>query len=367
VSTWITRIDTTGSGPRVAVKDNIDVVGVPTTAGCRALADAALPPPRDAALLAGARSAGARIVGKTNLTELARSATGINDWYGAPVNPADPTRLPGGSSSGSAAAVGAGEADVALGSDTAGSIRIPSACCGTTGLKTTHGRISLEGVVLLAPSLDVVGPMARDVAGVRLGMELLEPGFTPAPSAAATLGRLRRPGVDPAIDEAVDRVLRESGIPGVDIELPGWDAATAAALLLLLAEGWELHQHLVGDPGVQERVSQQIALGGHCTPAQVADAHAVAVQWRAELDSVFGQVEAIALPTLPERAPLLSDAAADHRLVQHMAPVNLAGVPALAMPVPADGFVTSVQLIGRHGAEELLITTGQELERAATV
>jgi amidase len=367
VSTFITRLDAPGDGPRLAIKDNIDVLGVPTTAGSRAIADLAKEADQDAPLLAGARASGARVVGKTNLTELARSATGINDWFGTPTNPADATRLPGGSSSGSAVAVGAGEADVAFGSDTAGSIRIPSACCGTAGLKTTHGRVSLDGVVLLAPSLDVVGPMARDVDGVRLGMELLEPGFIPAASSARTIGRLRRPGVDPAIDEACDRVLRASELDVVDVSLPGWDDASAAALLLLLAEGWVLHQHLVGDPGVQPRVSEQIALGAYCTPEQVAHAHRSADEWRAELARMFDQVELIAVPTLTERPPLLEDRDADHRLVAHMAPVNLAGVPALALPVPADGWVTSLQVIGPHRAEELLVTTGLLLERAATV
>lgn len=367
MSTFITRLDAPGDGPRLAVKDNIDVAGVPTTAGCRAIADVAEPAMSDAPLLAGARAAGARIVGKTNMTELARSGTGINDWFGTPVNPTHPGCLPGGSSSGSAVAVGAGEADVAYGSDTAGSIRIPSACCGTTGLKTTHGRVSVAGVVALAPSLDVVGPMAKDVAGVVLGMQLLEPGFSPVDRAASTVGRLRRPGVDPDVDAAVDRVLAVSGLDVVEVELPGWDDALAAALLLLLAEGWELHQHLVGDPGVQPRVSEQIALGEYCTPDQVRQARHVAETWRAELAALLTRVQLIAMPALPVRPPRLREADADHPLVQHMAPVNLAGVPALALPVPAGDFVASLQLIGEQGDEELLVTTGSLLERAATV
>src|SRR6202453_1891349 len=123
------------TGGRLALKDLIDMEGEPTTAGCRAVAARAEPAPRDAACLAGARAAGARIVGRTNLHELALGVTGINPWYGTPVNPLDPARGPRGSSRGSAVAVGTGEADVAYGSDTGGSIRIPSACCGTTGLK----------------------------------------------------------------------------------------------------------------------------------------------------------------------------------------------------------------------------------------
>src|SRR6202142_1330981 len=169
MTTFITRYETSGDGVLLAVKDLIDMEGEPTTAGCRAVADRAVPAPRDATCLAGARSAGARIVGRTNLHELALGVTGVNPWYGTPVNPLDPTRVPGGSSSGSAVAVAVGEADVAYGSDTGGSVRIPAACCGTAGLKTTRGRIPLTDVWPLSPTLDTVGPMARDVAGLVVG------------------------------------------------------------------------------------------------------------------------------------------------------------------------------------------------------
>ena len=130
MTTFITRYETSGSGIRLAVKDLIDMEGEPTTAGCRAVAERAVPAGDDAACLAGAREAGARIVGRTNLHELALGVTGVNQWYGTPVNPLDPSRVPGGSSSGSAVAVATDEADVAYGSDTGGSIRIPAACCG---------------------------------------------------------------------------------------------------------------------------------------------------------------------------------------------------------------------------------------------
>src|SRR5437899_2082184 len=123
--TWMVRLDAPGDGPRLAVKDCIDVEGLPTTAGCQVIAEQASP---------AARRAGARIVGKTTLTELCWSASGVNPWSGTPANPLDPRRLPGGSSSGSAVAVAAGEADVALGTDTGGSVRIPAACCGIAGL-----------------------------------------------------------------------------------------------------------------------------------------------------------------------------------------------------------------------------------------
>jgi amidase len=125
VSTFIIRLESEGTGPRVAVKDIIDVAGVPTTAGSRAVADAARPAERDATCLAGCRAAGARLVGKTNLHELAMLPLGTHPWFGTPRNPLDPDLVPGGSSSGSAVAVANADADVALGSDTGGSIRVP--------------------------------------------------------------------------------------------------------------------------------------------------------------------------------------------------------------------------------------------------
>ena len=138
-----------GTGLRVAIKDLIDMAGLPTTAGCQEVERRAVPAAADASCLAGIRAAeaagGVRIVGKTNLHELAFGVTGINAAYGTPVNPLDAGRIPGGSSSGSAVAVASGEADIALGTDTGGSIRGPAACCGIVGLKTTWGRVPLQG------------------------------------------------------------------------------------------------------------------------------------------------------------------------------------------------------------------------------
>ena len=187
----------------------------------------------------------ARFVGKTNLHELAYGITGVNEAFGTPVNPLDPRRVPGGSSSGSATAVAAGEADVAYGTDTGGSIRIPAACCGIAGLKTTWGRISLDGVRPLAPSLDTVGPMAADVDGLIAGMALLEPGFAVAADAPRTVGRLAI-DADPVVDAAVDDALRAAGFAVQRITIPELQDVIAASAALLDAQAWATNAALFG-------------------------------------------------------------------------------------------------------------------------
>jgi amidase len=370
MSTWILREAASGPGLRVAVKDLIDVAGLPTTAGSRAVADRAIPATADAPCLAGLRAAIGRgqacLVGKTNLHELAYGISGINAAFGTPVNPLDPLRVPGGSSSGSAVAVASGEADVAYGSDTGGSIRIPAACCGIAGLKTTWGRIPLDGVWPLAPSMDTVGPMARDVAGLIAGMELLEPGFSVAAGAPRVVGRVVI-GADPTIDRAVDAALAAAGWEVVPVGLDGLDQATIAAMTVLDAEAW------ASDGGYADSAPDKI---GHdvlarlrqaatITPAAVSAAREYTLRWRASLSSLWDRVELLALPTLLGFPPTLERSREMPRIRGLTSPVNLAGFPALALPVPAGGpLPASVQLIGPAGGEELLLAAGTVLEQA---
>ena len=367
MTTFITRFDTTGDGIRLAVKDLIDMEGVPTTAGCRAVADSAEPARQDAPCLAGARAAGARIVGKTNLHELAFGASGVNTHFGTPANPLDPALVPGGSSSGSAVAVGNGEADVAFGSDTGGSVRIPSACCGTAGLKTTHGRVSLEGVWPLALSLDTIGPMAGGIDGVIAGMQLLEPGFEPAATPPAVVGRFRPDDVDPAVDEAIDRLLAASELEVVDIDLPGWGSAQVAGGVVLIAEAWQVDRHLLEERGrLGDDVVGRLELGQHITADALDAAVKGCASWRAELEEALGRVELVALPTLTRFPPRIDQLDDDIHLSTLTVPINAAGLPALAMPAPAAGpLPTSVQLVGPHNGEERLLAAGRLLEAAA--
>jgi amidase len=376
VATFITRLPSSGDGIRLAVKDLINVAGVPTTAGSRALAATAVAAERDAPCLAGARAAGARIVGKANLDELAFGASGVNAYFGTPVSPLDPGRVPGGSSSGSAVAVAAGEADLAYGSDTGGSIRIPSAFCGVTGLKTTHGRIPLAGVWPLAPSMDTIGPMARDVAGVAAGLALLEPGFSVDVAAAARVGRIRLADVDvdPVIDAAVDAALARCGVQVIEVSLPGWGAARRTSDVIIDAEAAVSNRALLADPARRDLLSPRVRAGlveaQAVTSAQLLVARAEQERWRDAMAAALRGVDVLALATVPFFPPRLEDAVR-HGYLALTSPVNLAGFPALALPVPVpvpagQRLPASLQLIGRPGAEALLLATGAAIESAVS-
>jgi amidase len=369
VTTFLLRLDPpAGDGPTVAVKDLIDVAGTPTTCASRPVAAAARPVDEDAECVAAVRASGGRIVGKTNLHELAFGGSGVNPFTGTPVNPLDETRIPGGSSSGSAVAVATGEADIALGTDTAGSIRTPAACCGVVGLKTTYGRLPLGGVRPLSPSMDTVGPMAATVAGVVAGMALLEPGFAPAATPVSTVGRFRLPGADPEIEEAIDRLLACAEVATQPAELAGWVAAEEAGTDVLFAEAADVHRRLLRDHAddLGPETRQRLERGRALSPSTVDAARRTGERWRVELTAVLDRTPVLALPAIVgEPAPLDDPLRLDTR--RPNVAVNLAGNPAIVLPVPRPGRLpTAVQLVSRHGGEELLVATAALLEAAAT-
>ena len=334
------------------------MAGVPTTAGCAAVADVAAPAEIDARCVAIARAGGARIVGKTNLHELCFGTAGTNVWYGDPVNPLAPDRLPGGSSSGSAVAVATGEADVALGTDTGGSIRIPAACCGVVGLKTTWGRVPLDGVWPLAPSLDTVGPIAPDVAGIITAMRLLVRDFAPAAEPAATVGRIGPP------DEDVDRALAAAGLRVIAIDLPRLGHLDDAFAPIILSESWASDAHLWDRRDrIGEQVRARLEEGRDVDADGVRRAAATRARWRSEVSDAFQQCDVLALPTLSGEPPPISATGVANDLLY---PWNLAGAPALSMPVGTRlPIPTSLQLVAPWHAEELLCTTAALIESAA--
>lgn len=367
MGTWVVRLEGSGDGPRLAVKDCIDVAGSPTTSGCPVVAEMAYPAVNDAAVVASARAAGARIVGKTALTELCWSANGVNHWAGTPVNPRDPRRVPGGSSSGSAVAVATGEADISLGTDTGGSIRIPAACCGVAGLKTAWGRISVKGVYSLAPSLDSVGPLGADVAAVELGMRLIEPGFTlPSPRGGLTAARLGvmglEGGVEPAVDAAVDQALTAAGVATTHVACCDFREAVNAAGVIIDAEGFRSNSYLM--PYLSQlspHVRRNMERGARLTRADRAAAETTREQVRGAFNSLLQDFPVLVMPVLTRQPPLLGEHG--FWLTLLTAPVNLAGLPALALPVPADGgVIASLQVIGPD--EERVLAFGRVVEAA---
>jgi amidase len=379
--------DPNSKGLRLAVKDNIDMKGVVTTAGSEIFFETHKPAEKDAPCLAIARQRNVQIVGKTNLTEFAISPSGINEYFGTAVNPLKRNLIPGGSSSGNAVALASGAADVAFGTDTAGSIRVPAACCGVVGLKTTYGLIPLEGVYPVEPEhLDTVGPMGKDIAHTVQGMELLQNGFGAKYAAAKAakptarsirVGRLKLKGTDQRIDKAIDDALAKTGFQVVELDeslSDKFEQAKKDGTTVASSGAWISDERFQFALGVTARTQSVIRLGQVTYTTSYRSALARRGAWQRTLSKAFEKVDLIALPTLqktPPGKPLL-----DLRIgileafmlqVQNTVAVNFAGNPALAVPVPLSGAkvsFTSLQLIGPRLAEADLLNAGRLVESA---
>jgi len=371
---------------RLAVKDLIDIKGVVTTAGSEYVAKTGAPASRDAECLEGARRRNVRIVGKTNLTEFAFGGSGMNEYFGTPKNHFNGRRrlIPGGSSSGSAVAVASGMADVALGTDTAGSVRVPAACCGILGLKTTFRLVSLKGVFPLSPdNLDTIGPMAKDIPHLVQGMDLLQEGFaarykkavaTKRSARDLTIGRLYIDGTDPAIDKALDLALAEKDFRVVKLNRglkAKWDEADRHGRTLAVADAWLNGRRFMDKKGVTVTTKAGILLGELEYRNNYRAAKLARSEWQDTLRQVFKKVDFIAVPTLqrlPPKVPFFGRSAAFEALLldlQNTEAVNFAGNPALAIPIPLGGKddrVTSLQLIGPRLSEAELLNAGRLIE-----
>jgi len=371
---------------RLAVKDLIDMKGVVTTAGSEFLLKHSQPAKRDAQCLEIARQRGVQFVGKANLSELAVAPSGMNAYFGNPRNPLRDSLIPGGSSSGSAVAVANEEADVAFGTDTAGSIRIPAANCGVVGLTTTFGLVSLKGVYPIAPTrLDTVGPMAKDIPRTVQGMDLLEDGFmsryrqavAAKPSAKdIRVGRLYIEGTRPAVDRAVDDALAATGFKVVKLSqefTQKWNQAQKDAATVAAVGAWLYDLKFQNESEVTIRTKAVVALGG----LEYKTAYRAAVKaqpaWKAEIRKAFQKVDLIAMPTMkatPPHVPFFGGSVvfeAGALKLQNTQAVNFAGVPALAIPVPIRHQsvpVTSLQLVGPTRSEAELLNAGRLVENA---
>jgi len=365
-------------GMPITVKDLIDVEGLPTTAASRVRRNHVAR--RDAALVTRLRAAGAIVIGKTNLHEFAYGTTSEDSAYGAVRNPLDTTRSAGGSSGGSAAAIAAGLCAGSVGTDTGGSIRIPSAACGTSGLKPTFDELPCDGVVPLSQSLDHVGPMAGDVASVWMLYEAMAGGTGGVGTkSAATLGSLRvgiprryfldllDDDVRARFEEMLER-LRRAGTRTSDVEVPHADTIATVYLHIQLPESSAYHAvTLEREPeSYTPPVRVRLEMGRYVLAEDHARAQRGGEVLRREVDAALRDVDALALPTLPIPAPTIGQATA--RLGTAELPVravmlrltqlfNITGHPAISLPcgqTPAR-LPVGLQLVGaRHATPDLL-------------
>ena len=355
------------SGPTVAVKDCIDIAGLPTMCGSRAFAKFA-PATANADVVASLLDAGCRIVGKANMHELAYGVTGANAFTGTPVNPLFPGRIVGGSSSGSAAAVAAGMVDFSVGTDTGGSIRMPAACCNIFGLKPTFDAVSRKGAVPAQSSLDCIGPFARDMDMLTTAAGMMIPGF--AAQAAPSPDGLVLVRLDCTADgdvlSAIDSALVRSGTTIRDAFLADFEAAFRAGITIMAAEMSALFGHLVGTGLLGPDIDARLAAAANVTPEAVADAEQVRTRFTASVDALLDECDAIVLPTLPAVAPTLEEAqdpAAVVRLTELVRPFNLSGHPAISLPTrTAQGLPAGLQLVGRKGEDARLCAIATALE-----
>ena len=346
-----------GSGLKVGVKDSIDIAGYATQLGSAVYADAPKAA-RHADVVQAVLDAGCEIVGKTTMHELAYGVTGINGWSGTPVNPRHPDRVPGGSSSGSAVAVAANRVDFALGTDTGGSIRIPATSCGVVGLKTTYGRVSREGVHPRTSSLDCVGPFARELSMIERAMALIDSTFVvQKPPASVRLGMVTV-AAEPVIDLAVRQALDRAGIPTQRVTLPSFDAVFSAGLTIIGAENWATYGPIAESAKLGVDVRTRLLAARDITPEALRAAEACRLQFRAEVDALFQNVDALVLPTLPDVPLALAaagDAAAAIRTTRFVRPFNVSGHPALSLPLlTSAGLPAGLQLVGPRGADAAL-------------
>ena len=380
------------AGIPLAIKDLIETRAFPTTAGTTFFKD--YRPSADAAVVEKLTAAGASLLGKTNTHEIALGVTGVNPHYGAVHNPWDLTRISGGSSSGSAAAVASGMCLAALGTDTGGSIRIPASLCGVVGLKPTFGRISLRGIFPLSWNLDHAGPLTKTVRDAALllqvlaGYDELDPASVNHPVddyLSGLEGGVRgwRVGVltgayaweaDPDVLEAVRaaaEVFSRLGAQVEPVELDWLRAAAQANSLITQADGAAYHrQRLQENPsGFGADVRQRLETGAAFTSSEYIVARRTQTETRRRLEIFFQQFDLLILPATPITAPKIegNDALEQaRRLTRFTAPFNLTGLPALSLPagLSSAGLPFGVQLVSKAWSEAKLLQAGQAYETA---
>jgi aspartyl-tRNA(Asn)/glutamyl-tRNA(Gln) amidotransferase subunit A len=367
-------------GIPVSVKDLIDAAGFVTTAGSRVLHDRVAT--ADAPVVARLRAAGAVIIGRTNLHEFALGTTSEDSAFGPVRHPLDPSRMAGGSSGGSAAAVAAGMGFGSVGTDTGGSVRIPAAACGVVGLKPSSGEVPTDGVIPLSASLDHVGPLARTVQDAAWLFAVLagQPPATvsPRPLAGLRLGRLvgyfAQP-LEPAVETAVRTALERLASGGAVISTIAVDGAGIAETYrrIVLAEGAHWHApHLDAradrySPAVRTRFLD----GLRVTAVEFLAAQAHRASLSSTVEAMAAGHDALVLPTLPVVAPPLGSTtlniggtSVDVRaaMLKHTQLFNLTGHPAISIPLPVAGLPVGLQLVGALGRTRELLSVAAVCE-----
>jgi len=386
-------------GVPISLKDNIYTKGIRTTAGSKILKD--FMPQHDAVVWTKLQEAGAILLGKTNLHEFAYGVTTNNPHYGPTRNPWDLSRIPGGSSGGSAAAVAAGLCYGSIGTDTGGSIRIPTALCGVVGFKPGTGRVSVEGVVPLSTRLDFVGPLARTAVDAAL---LLDPIFVRGkaePSLSATRKspsrankfRLGLPkeffldlisqDVHIAFDEAV-RSLQKQGVKVKAVSVPLLNETEEAGNQIAWAEATHYHQQSGWFPSRAADYGEDVRTRLEMGTKVSATAYLQALESRNKFIRQFHQamadaeVDALVVPTTPIAAPLIGEESTPIGNTNHPTralllrlnrPANLAGIPAVSVPCgfTSAGLPVGLQLIGAVTGEPLLLRIAQMAQEIAPV
>ncbi len=344
----------------------MDTAGIRTTYGSAIFAEHV--PARTSAVVSRLEAGGYAVVGKTNLHEFAYGITSENEHFGDVGNPLAPDRYPGGSSGGSAAALAAGLCDAALGTDSAGSIRIPAACCGIVGFKPTHGIVPMDGCWPLAPSFDTAGPMARDVGGCVAMMRVLDPSMPSTPVALEDV-RVAVAWLDDADPAVAARVWAASALfrRSEEIAFPLMPANIDPAFQREVAE---VHRDLFAEHGelYGANVRWKVEHALEVTDEECEESVAARDQYRIDALKALEGFDLLVVPTIGTVAPSRSLAERELRpsVLRFTEPFNVLGWPALALPCGAaeNGLPSSVSLVAPAGEDALVLGTGLALEAA---
>lgn len=358
------------SGATFVVKENIDVAGQVSTNGHPQWAATHPPARANAAVVDRLLAAGARLVGKAHMDEMAYSLLGANPHFGTPINPAAQDRHPGGSSSGSAVAVAAGLVTFALGTDTAGSCRAPAAFCGVFGFRSTHSAISVDGVAPLAPSLDVIGWFARDLGCMAaVGDALLPPDSGAEDYEEAVLLSDAFRGVEtefaaaaaPAIDMLKSGPWREGRLDDDFLK-----TALAHFRNLQAHEAWASHGAWIGanHPTFGKGVEERFAIASKVTLDQKKAALAFGEEARRRIDALLGDKGFLVMPTAPFRSPLLTESeeqldAKRYQMMRLFLIASYWGLPQISLPLPTTEAPVALSFVGRGGTDRKLIALAQ--------